>query len=125
MSVALWCSWIVSALACLFAWYCQRELELWMTDQELHEQQDHATIRQWAERAHTAEAELDSLRKEHFIQLCLERNTAEFMARARDQGESNETSTERLVSPGVLTGLHEARKPHTGEDTRHQKEFGE
>lgn len=90
MSVALWCSWTVSALACLLAWYCQRELELWMTDQELHEQQDHATIRQWAERAHAAEDELDSLRKEHFIQRVLDQNTAEFMARGRDQKEFGE-----------------------------------
>ena len=61
MSVALWCSWVVAALAWLLAWYCVRELNLWIAVQELHEQQDHAKIRQWMERAHAAEEQRDTL----------------------------------------------------------------
>jgi len=61
MSVALWCSWVVAALACLLAWYCVRELDAWIAVQELHELRDHAEIRQWMERAHAAEEQRDTL----------------------------------------------------------------
>lgn len=90
MMVALWCSWIVTSLACGLSWYCMKELNSWISAQELHEQQDHATIRQWAERAHAAEEELEKLRKEHFIEKCRNWNAAEVMARASGQKEFGE-----------------------------------